>query len=178
MFRSHDHPQTAYIVPCWNFNVKHSVNYFIMLTLVLWQHVVLLCVSRTVFRVSLVMVVRRVLCSVRLIMLVIRNGWVKTLQLLFYWSCVLISNTALYVLASDSMALFWKLLRVILCADSGVVTGKVGVDYLRATSLSGAASLRESLRFLSIIIIRKKTVSPIILSLLHKIIVGRVAQFV
>ena len=37
-----------------------------MLTLVLWQHVVFLCVSRTVFRMSLVMVVRRVLCSVRL----------------------------------------------------------------------------------------------------------------
>ena len=29
-----------------------------MLTLVLWQHVVFLCVSRTVFRMSLVMVVR------------------------------------------------------------------------------------------------------------------------
>jgi len=36
-----------------------------MLTLVLWQHVVFLCVSRTLFRMSLVMVVRRVLCSVR-----------------------------------------------------------------------------------------------------------------
>jgi len=38
-----------------------------MLTLVLWQHVVCyVCVSRTVFRMSLVMVVCRVLCSVRL----------------------------------------------------------------------------------------------------------------
>ena len=37
-----------------------------MLTLVLWQHVVFLCVSRTLFRMSLVMVVRRMLCSVRL----------------------------------------------------------------------------------------------------------------
>ena len=37
-----------------------------MLTLVLWQHVVILCVSRAVFRMSLVMVVRRMLCSVSL----------------------------------------------------------------------------------------------------------------
>jgi len=37
-----------------------------MLTLVLWQHVVCLCVSRTLFRMSLVMVVRSMLCSVRL----------------------------------------------------------------------------------------------------------------
>ena len=36
-----------------------------MLTLVLWQHVVFLCVSRTLFRMSLVMDVRRMLCSVR-----------------------------------------------------------------------------------------------------------------
>jgi len=36
-----------------------------MLTLVLWQHVVFLYVSRTLFRMSLVMVVRLVLCSVR-----------------------------------------------------------------------------------------------------------------
>ena len=35
-----------------------------MLILVLWQHVVFLCVSRTVFRMSLVMVVRRMLCSI------------------------------------------------------------------------------------------------------------------
>jgi len=37
-----------------------------MLTLVLWQYVVCLCVSRTLFRMSLVMVVRRMLCSLRL----------------------------------------------------------------------------------------------------------------
>ena len=37
-----------------------------MLTLVLWQHVVFLCVSRTLFRMSVVMVVRSMLCSVRL----------------------------------------------------------------------------------------------------------------
>ena len=37
-----------------------------MLTYVLWQHVVFLCVSRAVFRMSLVMVVRHVLCSGRL----------------------------------------------------------------------------------------------------------------
>ena len=37
-----------------------------MLTLVLWQHVVFLSVSRTLFRMSLVMVVRRMLCSVSL----------------------------------------------------------------------------------------------------------------
>ena len=37
-----------------------------MLTFVLWQHVVFLCVSRTVFRMSLVMVVLRMLCNVRL----------------------------------------------------------------------------------------------------------------
>jgi len=34
-----------------------------MLTLVLWQRVVFLCVSRTLFRMSLVMVVHRMLCS-------------------------------------------------------------------------------------------------------------------
>jgi len=34
-----------------------------MLTLVLWQRVVILCVSRTVFRMSLVMVVLRMLCK-------------------------------------------------------------------------------------------------------------------
>jgi len=37
-----------------------------MLTLVLWQHVVCLCVSCTLFRMSLIMVVRSMLCSVRL----------------------------------------------------------------------------------------------------------------
>ena len=37
-----------------------------MLTLVLWQHVVFVCVCRTLFRMSLVMDVRRVLCSVGL----------------------------------------------------------------------------------------------------------------
>ena len=41
------------------------MNYVVTLTLVLWQHVVFLCVSRTVFRMSLVMVVRPMLCSVR-----------------------------------------------------------------------------------------------------------------
>ena len=46
-----------------------------MLTLVLWQHVVFLCVSRTLFRMSLVMVVRRMLCSVRLA----RYGLCRTL---------------------------------------------------------------------------------------------------
>jgi len=35
-----------------------------MLTLVLWQRVVFLCMSRTVFRMSLVLVVCRMLCSV------------------------------------------------------------------------------------------------------------------
>jgi len=65
VFRSHDHPQGAYIVPCKNYNLKHSVNYFFMF-LMLWQHVVFLCVSRTLFRMSLVMVVRLMLCSVRL----------------------------------------------------------------------------------------------------------------
>ena len=62
MFRSHDHPQRAYIVPCYSYNLKHSVNYFVMLIVVLWQHVVFLCVSGTLFRMSLVMVVRRMLC--------------------------------------------------------------------------------------------------------------------
>ena len=37
-----------------------------MLTLVLWQRVVFLCVSHTLFRMSPVMVVRHMLCSVRL----------------------------------------------------------------------------------------------------------------
>ena len=27
MFRSHDHPHRAYIVPCLSYNLKHSVNY-------------------------------------------------------------------------------------------------------------------------------------------------------
>jgi len=44
-----------------------------MLTLVLWQHVVFLCVSRTLFRMSLVMDVRRTLCSVRLKLHAIRR---------------------------------------------------------------------------------------------------------
>jgi len=66
MFRSHDHPQGAYIIPCYSYNLKHSVICFVILILVLWQHVVFLCVSRTLFRMSLVMVVRRMLCSVSL----------------------------------------------------------------------------------------------------------------
>jgi len=37
-----------------------------MLSLVLWQHVMFLCVSCTLFRMSLVMVVRHMLCSVSL----------------------------------------------------------------------------------------------------------------
>jgi len=37
MFRSHDHPQGGYNVPCKSYDLKHSVNYFVMLTLVLWQ---------------------------------------------------------------------------------------------------------------------------------------------
>jgi len=41
-----------------------------MLTLVLWQRVVFLCASSTLFRVSLVMFVRRMLCSVRLNVLI------------------------------------------------------------------------------------------------------------
>ena len=49
MFRSHDHPQKAYTVPCKSYNLKQSVNSFVMLTLVLWQHVVFLRVSHTVF---------------------------------------------------------------------------------------------------------------------------------
>ena len=57
MFRSHNHPQGAYIFPYQSYNLKHSVNSFVMLTLVLWQQVVFLCVSRTVFRMSLIMVV-------------------------------------------------------------------------------------------------------------------------
>jgi len=43
-----------------------------MLTLVLWQHVVFLCVSRTLFRMSLVMVVRHMLWSVRLASLTLK----------------------------------------------------------------------------------------------------------
>ena len=45
-----------------------------MLTLVLWQHVVFLCVSHTLFRMGLVMVVRRMLCSVRLTLHSIRRS--------------------------------------------------------------------------------------------------------
>jgi len=54
VFRSYDHPQGAYFVPCQSYNLKHTVNYFVMLTLVLWQRVVFLCVSRTVFRMSMI----------------------------------------------------------------------------------------------------------------------------
>jgi len=43
MSRSHDHPQRAYFVPCWSYNLKRPVNYLAMLILVLWQHV-LCCV--------------------------------------------------------------------------------------------------------------------------------------
>jgi len=42
-----------------SYNLNHSVNYFVMLTLVLWQHVMFLCVSRALFRMSLVMVMHR-----------------------------------------------------------------------------------------------------------------------
>ena len=66
MFRTYDHPQGAYFVPCQCYNLKHSVSYFIMLTLALWQHVVFLCVNLTLFRMSLVVVVRHLLCSVRM----------------------------------------------------------------------------------------------------------------
>jgi len=38
--------------------------YFVMLNLVLWQHVSFLCVSCTLFRMSLVMLVHQMLCSV------------------------------------------------------------------------------------------------------------------
>ena len=31
MLRSHNHPQGAYIVPCKSYNLKHSVNYIVML---------------------------------------------------------------------------------------------------------------------------------------------------
>ena len=41
MFRTHDHPQGIYIVPCKSYNLKHSVNYFITLTR--------FCVSRTAY---------------------------------------------------------------------------------------------------------------------------------
>jgi len=34
MFRSHDHPQGAYIVPSLSYSLKHSVNSFVTLTLV------------------------------------------------------------------------------------------------------------------------------------------------
>ena len=39
------------------------MNYFLMLILVLWQHFVFLCVSSTLFRMNLVVVVHRMLCS-------------------------------------------------------------------------------------------------------------------
>jgi len=37
-----------------------------MLTLMLWQHVVFVCVSRTLFRMSVIMIVRHMLWRVRL----------------------------------------------------------------------------------------------------------------
>jgi len=35
MFRSYYHLQGAHILSCYSYNLKHSVNYFITLTLVL-----------------------------------------------------------------------------------------------------------------------------------------------
>jgi len=31
MFRSYDHPQEAYFVPCYSYSLKHSVIYFVIL---------------------------------------------------------------------------------------------------------------------------------------------------
>jgi len=31
MFRSYDHPQGAYFVPCYSYSLKHSVIYFVIL---------------------------------------------------------------------------------------------------------------------------------------------------
>ena len=63
---------------------------------------------------------------------------------------------------------------MVLLTDSGVITGKVRLDYLRATSLSVAESLKETLFSVSTKvyspILNKRTVSAIILSLLLKII--------
>ena len=61
-----------------------------MLTLVLLQHVVFLCVSRTVFRMSLVMVVRHMLCSVNL-----TNNNIKVQMLL---KCTMLSETGLHIM--------------------------------------------------------------------------------
>jgi hypothetical protein len=61
-----------------------------MLTLVLWQHVVFLCVSRTLFRMSLVMVVRRMLCSLSL-----TNNNIKVETLL---KCTMLSETGLRIM--------------------------------------------------------------------------------
>jgi hypothetical protein len=70
------HIKIHYLVNCLESKQKLKFKTFSELVgyvnLVLWQHVVILCVSRAVFRVSLVMVVRRMLCSVRLVMVVRR----------------------------------------------------------------------------------------------------------
>jgi len=78
MFQSYDHPQGAYSVPCWSYNLKHSVNYFVVLTLMLRQRAVFSCVSRALFRMSLVMVVCRMLSSVSLTLYSIRHTTITT----------------------------------------------------------------------------------------------------
>jgi len=62
-----------------------------MLILVLWQHVVFLCVSRTLFTMSLVIVVRHMLCSVRLgklhlYLFILRYNQIKYI---FVYDCII-----------------------------------------------------------------------------------------
>jgi len=39
MFRSHDHPQGAYIVPCYSYSLKTLSDLLHYVNFVLWQHV-------------------------------------------------------------------------------------------------------------------------------------------
>jgi len=38
VFRSYDHPQAAYIVPCWSYSLKTLSDLHRYVELVLWQH--------------------------------------------------------------------------------------------------------------------------------------------
>jgi len=49
MFRSHDHPQEAYIVPCQSHNLKTLSDLLRYVSLVLWQHV---CKYKYVYRID------------------------------------------------------------------------------------------------------------------------------
>jgi hypothetical protein len=50
MFRSYDHPQGAYFVPCYSYSLKHSVIYFVTL---IWCCDSMSCVVGELYAVQL-----------------------------------------------------------------------------------------------------------------------------